>query len=469
MRALIAPEHPPAARCAPPPALRRALLGALALALAALAPTGALGDEAGLHPQDGPHTDLRIAVEPDGVRFAAGLNLAFLDEALDVPRESLDSVADVEVPAIEAALRDYFREKVVVAIDGVPVTPVIESFQFFNDPEPGMMGIFPRFGARALMRGAIIARYKALAQPQTVAITWPTYPPDLLAVELEGTTGPDGGPPAMVIEAQIQALGELEIIRFSEAKPTVTWYADEGGEARYQDVPPPPTPKPPATVSALGLALVLASLAGAGAAVLRLGPRRGLVAGAAMASFALAAALTLGPVAPVAIPGTGGGAPPVTPERARAIFEPLHANMYRAFDYTDEGDIYDALERSVDGPLLAELYDQIYTSLVQAEQGGMLGIVTGVEPLETTLADTPTSTPTSTDGPPTIGLTHRWRVSGTVYHFGHSHTRVHEYQADYTLAAREGSWRIVGHRLRSQRRLDDGGQPMGDAPLPEEL
>jgi hypothetical protein len=61
--------------------------------------------------------------------------------------------------------------------------------------------------------------------------------------------------------------------------------------------------------------------------------------------------------------------------QARAVFEPLHANIYRAFDYSKEGDIYDALARSVEGEYLEQLYRQVYESLVMRDEGGAMSRV----------------------------------------------------------------------------------------------
>ena len=61
--------------------------------------------------------------------------------------------------------------------------------------------------------------------------------------------------------------------------------------------------------------------------------------------------------------------PALDAEQALAVFRPLHANIYRAFDYDTESDVYDALERVVEGKLLDRLYDEIYTDLVLADDG----------------------------------------------------------------------------------------------------
>lgn len=404
------------------------------------------------HPQDGPHADLRLAIDGEGVTFQVGLNLAFMDEAVPMSREALDRIAPVEVEALEQAMRTFMASDVVVEIDDQVIQPDVRSYQFFDDPEPWMIGVFPKYGTRALIRCAITARYDA-DDPQVVKVTWPTYPRDLVAAELEGLTGPDGQAPFMVLEALIQTSdGTVDIGQFSTARPTIEWYADQSGDARYAAIPPTPTTSKPLRLSLLGLVLFLVGLLAA-VIVFR---KKNALAGAAILIAAFAsgtAAAVVMPLLAVPIPGTGGGLALPSDEQAAAIFEPLHDNLYKAFDYGSEGEIYDALERSVSGPLLESLYIQVYNSLVQAEQGGMLGIVTGVEPLGLSVR----SISTDDQGRARIEARHRWSVEGTVYHWGHSHTRVHEYEADYTIAALGQGWRIVGQQMLEQRRVDEDG------------
>ena len=37
----------------------------------------------------------------------------------------------------------------------------------------------------------------------------------------------------------------------------------------------------------------------------------------------------------------------------------------------------------------------------------------------------------------------RWNLSGTVEHWGHIHQRVNQYDADFTVAERDGHWKIT--------------------------
>ena len=130
-----------------------------------------------------------------------------------------------------------------------------------------------------------------------------------------------------------------------------------------------------------------------------------------------------------------------------SVFKPLHTNVYRAFDYSAESDIYDALSRSVSGHMLEELYTSIQRGLVQAEQGGAVGRITKVVIDESKVLDV------DADDPSFLVEAH-WIVEGTVYHWGHSHPRETVYHANYTIAEDEGKWRIVGSEVLSSKHLN---------------
>jgi hypothetical protein len=129
-------------------------------------------------------------------------------------------------------------------------------------------------------------------------------------------------------------------------------------------------------------------------------------------------------------------------EPREAVAESLLSNVYRAFDYHSESDIYDALARSVQGDLLAELYLKIKQGLIMREQGGAVAQVKQVnvlkvEPIAGGSAD---------------GFSARvtWQVEGTVEHWGHLHTRINEYAADFAIAAVNGAWKIIGMQVNRQ-------------------
>jgi hypothetical protein len=96
----------------------------------------------------------------------------------------------------------------------------------------------------------------------------------------------------------------------------------------------------------------------------------------------IGAAVAAWPLARWQLPSPLAAAPQLDEEQAAAILAALHKNIYRAFDYRDEEQVYDALAKSVDGPLLRDLYLEIRRGLVMQEQGGAVSRIREVEILD---------------------------------------------------------------------------------------
>ena len=47
----------------------------------------------------------------------------------------------------------------------------------------------------------------------------------------------------------------------------------------------------------------------------------------------------------------------------------------------------------------------------------------------------------------------RWRIVGSVGHWGHVHQRQNRYEADLTVSAAGGAWKITGFEVLDQERL----------------
>ena len=67
---------------------------------------------------------------------------------------------------------------------------------------------------------------------------------------------------------------------------------------------------------------------------------------------------------PAALAGT------LDAERANALVETLLKNVYRAFDFREEDDVYDKLALTVSGDLLADIYLQSRQSFAVQQAGG---------------------------------------------------------------------------------------------------
>lgn len=428
----------------------------------------ALGSTLALaHPKPGAHADVRISIEDDAVRFDTLMNILFADQLVNAPRAKREDVLADEEPALRDAMVEYFggsRGGVVsavvdrpnrVLIDGVEVTPVIRTLAIIH-PEPETRPGFIQNPALLIPRIHVVAEYPCKGRPKSVSMAWGSYPRDYLAENR------DIAPPND-IEAALTSGGDLSLITFRKQEPEVTWHAPTTPrEERFERVPQV-VASAPVRVSVLSVA---AGVAGGGLAVVMIarlmrGRRAGAFKALAGGGVLAGAGFALTGVTLVRVPWLQGGeGTRISGEEGLAIFAPLHANIYRAFDYTRESDIYDALGRSVDGPMLDSVYSEVYRSLVMQDEGGALSRVKSVTPVE---SEVTSSGVDPASGRSVFEVKARWRVEGVVYHWGHSHTRENEYLAQYTVAAAGPGWRIVNALPLEQRRIQTPEQAASEA------
>jgi hypothetical protein len=156
-------------------------------------------------------------------------------------------------------------------------------------------------------------------------------------------------------------------------------------------------------------------------------------------------ALLLSPV--FQVPVGQARASQIAEEDAKAILHSLLENVYRAFDFRDESDVYDKLAISASGDLLADVYLEHRRSMVIQQAGGAQGKVTGIEILGVEVAD-------SRSHDSALDFRAQWTILGTVGHWGHIHTRQNRYDAVLTLAPVEGVWKLIDLELLEEERVD---------------
>ena len=144
-------------------------------------------------------------------------------------------------------------------------------------------------------------------------------------------------------------------------------------------------------------------------------------------------------VSPVKAVGT------VTERTAGDVAGRLIANIYDAFGLHGEEETYDGLATSVDGSFLRTLYLQIRRSLLMAEQGGSKSRVLSVKPVSSRLVGKAMSS--------SFDVQHRWRVVGSVEHWGHIHTRENEFEATLSIRRVDGAWKLETVKFTSQKRV----------------
>jgi len=407
----------------------RALLIAVLVVLG-LAPGLALAD-----PQDGPHCDMRITITDRDVRYVLGMNLNYVDAVAPTQREFADVIDPSEEARVREAVERFLLDENSVTIDGVEVRGVIETFEFIRLDRENLK-LFPKTGMRALTRFDIVISYPFKTPPEHIAMTWTGFPEDTLSTEALATSGVR---PKMTQLALIKAEGVVSQVYFSDSGQTVDWHPSHMTIDDRLATVPLPTSFDQATLPALSIGILAIGVLGSVLLLKQEGAKSFVMVG--VPAIVLAIATRNVGLVPI-------GEPKVSDEQLLEVFRPLHANVYRAFDYSAESDIYDALSRSVAGPMLEELYTQIHRGLIQAENGGSIGRVTRVDLDEAKVLGF------EAGKDPSFRVEAYWLVEGTVYHWGHSHPRETVYHANYTVAVDDGKWRIVGSDVLSSVQRD---------------
>ena len=139
----------------------------------------------------------------------------------------------------------------------------------------------------------------------------------------------------------------------------------------------------------------------------------------------------------------------LTEEQSTLLLQAMLKNVYRAFDFRNEEDVYDKLALSVDGELLADIYLQNRKSFAVQRAGGAQAKVKSVDILSASAE--------RADGD---GLAYRirgnWTATGTVGHWGHIHMRENLYDAEIRVEAVDGKWKITGLEIIEEKRIEPG-------------
>jgi hypothetical protein len=131
-------------------------------------------------------------------------------------------------------------------------------------------------------------------------------------------------------------------------------------------------------------------------------------------------------------------------ERTHDVVSGLLHNVYRAFDFRKEEQIYDVLARSVEGELLEQIYLETRRSLELASQGGARAKVKEVDlvELESQRGDAGAFEANAV-----------WNVMGSIGHWGHVHQRRNRYRAKLEVAPVGGAWKLVGLEILEEERI----------------
>lgn len=369
------------------------------------------------------------------VRHEILIPLLTLEDSVLLARDADDFLDIAEQDAARQQIEAFFSTGNPIEIDGTAVKPVVERCDFYGlDFKDFAMQAKRKPVSLASARVGIILSYPAKSTPSTVKLTWNRFNNYVWAVD-------------MVVYAFDSDASKVTLTSLGQNNE-FQWKnpgRDESHGFQAVNVTLPAQQQwsiPIASVASLVALLVVlgsmswlrVSLAGHAIAVVLLGAVAAL-------TWPLARWQTPDPLAePARVSNT----------EADRIFQTLHANTYRAFQYRDESEIYDALSTSVDGDLLRELYLQIRHGLEMQEQGGAVSHVREVKIVEGGKEEPPSDSKIDSRG---FRYRCRWTVNGTVEHWGHIHSRTNQYEGLFTVEPDEDQWKITSLELLDEKRV----------------
>jgi hypothetical protein len=365
-----------------------------------------------------------LYVEPYEVRKEIVARPRDFQNWVDLGLEGKAVITVEEQEEIKRRVAEFLAERNSVTIDGRPAEGQLDRIHFiFRNLRTSGVIDPPRELDPVSATLGIIFVYPTEGLPDEVTMEWELFAPRIERVPSSATDEAGGLPYILAPDDNV-----LHWQNFLQ-NPT-----DPG---RLVDVLAPPERRSiPLTMLALAGVLGLLWLGfkyGVNALKGRLPPRPALAA-------ALVLLLLVAVTGPRAIM-----AGRVSDDDAEQIVSALLHNTYKAFDFREEGTIYDVLARSSAGDLLTDVYLETRRSLELQNQGGARVKVKEVEVL-------------SSDAQPLedeVGFITRltWNVSGSVGHWGHIHTRTNQYEARFTVKSIDGAWKFTGLELLQEQRI----------------
>ncbi|MEM8884021.1 MAG: hypothetical protein AAGD14_08135 [Planctomycetota bacterium] len=372
-----------------------------------------------LHPHSAPTLWLDAEIAADRVTMVVCIRVDHIDPWLvggPEPGALVDGMTEEEHDAACATLERYFAKANRVYADDEALIPYCTKIDSPEDLE----------GRKQIDYFAIhlvypIENTPKKDWPKKVRFVWDDF--EGASFQKEEIV-----PATLRFGAQVEAMG------FDPQQNRFTWAYPEYGlptreEVRAVSAPPVPridwTPHIVLGVLALIWAIAL-GWAGAGA-------------GAWLAMLLLVGA------SGYALPWKVSEKPILTEPQAGTVFETLLANVYRAFETVTEGEGYDLLAYSLEPDLVGPLYLEMRESLEMRDHGAAVASIGEIEGRGGTVTFT---------GPRSFDVRWRWQVFLHVTHWGHTHSRVNEYLADFSVRAEQGRWRIARFDVREQQRLE---------------
>ena len=334
---------------------------------------------------------------------------------VDLGLEGAQVILAEQRGAVLEKIAQFLTQHHPVTIDGEAAEPILDRANFLSRTLRSSMVVEP--GIDISIDSAVVGVifvYPTNGLPQNATMTWDLF--DERVQRVPASSVDEAGPLPTFLEPDYPALEWQNFLKNPSDPGLIT------------------LPQPPSQVQVLLYQARWWALGAAMALLMVWGRRRSTPVGivAALALVVVAASFVLGRT--LAPPG----------EATQQVVSDLLRNVYKAFDYREESDIYDTLERSVSGDLLTRIYLETQNSLELANQGGARAKVKSIDMQSLDIL------PGSGEGFRAVAT---WNVNGSVGHWGHVHQRVNQYEAELQIAATDGRWKLTGMKVLGEQRL----------------
>ncbi|KPK50970.1 MAG: hypothetical protein AMJ63_13400 [Myxococcales bacterium SG8_38_1] len=373
-----------------------------------------------------------LYVEPYEVRHEILTRVKDLEQWMDLGLRGKRYIEPDELEPLKQRIGEFLLARNPVRVDGRNLKPILDRTNYV---QVGLFGIRlverpQRLEITGAMVGVIIT-YLTDALPKEVTVDWDLFTPRIQRVPAF-SIDPAGPLPTFVTPDDSRHRWQNFLKNYTP--PTVVATAVEGSLPMF-------------TLPLASLVCVLALIALTWATLRRARRARPVRVQAIACLVLVVAAVALYPVAQISIARPALTAPPLEDAQAQRVLASLLRNVYRAFDFRAESDVYDKLAISVSGDLLADIYLQNRRSFAIQRAGGAQAKIKSVE-IQEAVAER------LDDRPLAYSIKGDWAAQGTVGHWGHVHTRRNRYDAVVTVEAVDGVWKITDLEVLEEQRVD---------------
>ena len=377
-----------------------------------------------------------LYIEPYEVRHEVLARVKDLEAWLELGLRGDEFIEADENEPLKKRVGEFFLERDKVLIDGQKLRPILDRTSFVKYSMTGSTFLDQpeRLPVNTAVVGVIVT-YLVDRIPQKVTNEWDLWSKRIQKVPADAID--PAGPFPSSLTPDDNVLTWTNFLKGYEP-PTVAAVSVDKGLTTFK--------VPLASVLCL---LAVVPLALQVWKYRQNGVRAGLLTG--LAVLFVAGSVPLSPFLRVSVARPAAMAPEMSDENAVVVLNSLLKNIYRAFDFREEEDVYDRLATSVTGDLLSDIYLQNRKSLVVTQAGGARARVQEVQILDVDVGHP--------DGRSLDLLFHaRWTAMGTVGHWGHIHTRKNRYEANINVEPVDGVWKITNLELLEEERIDPYGQ-----------